>query len=433
MNNAFQVLLSTAKVNELWGESSALSFNETGATIHVTSLTDSAPCLDKVQQSARKIAKLKVPAIDLTGDWPLEAQWHFWQGLSSPKSMPEIQFAPLPAEQEKQLKDRIKIYTWVKNLINQTPEVLSPLNLATQTGEFLSQLAADEISYKIISGEELNELGYVGIYEVGRGSVRPPALLELDFCPQNCSENAPIAALVGKGITFDSGGYSMKSSLGMLNMKSDMGGAATVAGALGLAILGGLNKRVKLYLCCAENLVSGHAYKLSDILKYRNGTSVEVVNTDAEGRLVLADGLIDASQSGAEYIIDAATLTGAAVVAVGQSYNAVFSLDNALADKYIATAETELDPAWRLPLTLQHKDNCPSAYADTANSKPVPGGGAGGASNAAGFLSRFLSNPESGWLHLDLAACYRDSEDSMWSAGATGRGVRSIAELLKQL
>jgi PepB aminopeptidase len=142
-------------------------------------------------------------------------------------------------------------------------------------------------------------------------------MLELDFNPGKDPKAPVAAALVGKGITFDSGGYSMKTSQGMLTMKHDMGGAAIVTGALALAILRGLDKRVKLILCCAENLVSGHAYKLGDILTYKNGTTVEVVNTDAEGRLILADGLQLAGESGAPLIIDAATLTGAAVMALG--------------------------------------------------------------------------------------------------------------------
>ncbi|WP_444997102.1 aminopeptidase PepB [Aliikangiella sp. IMCC44359] len=433
MKQSFQVLLSSSKIDNIWGENSSLSFDETGATIHIESFVDNLSSMEKIQKAARSIAQMKVPEVTLVGEWPLEAQWHFWQGSFEPKKSLNINFAELPVDETQTLESRVKVHTWVRQIINQTPEELSPIGLATEAGDFISQLAPDLINYKIISGKELEEKGYVGIFGVGRGSTRPPALLELDFCPKGHSNKSPAAALVGKGITFDSGGYSLKSSVGMLHMKSDMGGAATVAGALALAITSGLNQRVKLYLCCAENLVSGHAYKLADILKYRNGVSVEVVNTDAEGRLVLADGLIDASESGAPIIIDAATLTGAAMVAVGSDYNALFSMDDELAAQFISIAESEKDLAWRLPLTANHRNNCPSAYADTANSRPMPGGGSGAASNAAGFLSRFVSTPETGWLHVDLAACFKDSGDSLWSAGATGRGVRSIAAFLNQL
>jgi len=442
MKPSFQVSLSFTPIDAHWGTEGELAFNQSGATIHLVSQAekdvdqaslDNPENLEKIQKSARAIANLKVPAIRLDGDWSLEAQWHFWQGAYSPKRIPEIQFAQLNDEETAVLNHRIHVLSWVRSIINQTPEDLSPINLATQAAEFITQLAPENVSYKMVSDQELADKGYVGIHGVGRGSNRPPVLLELDYCPAGTENDAPLAALVGKGITFDSGGYSMKSTLGMLHMKSDMGGAATVAGALALAIANGLQKRVKLLLCCAENLVSGQAYKLADILKYRNGVAVEVVNTDAEGRLVLADGLIDASNSGASYIIDAATLTGAAVVAVGEHYNALFSLDESLATQFGAIAQAEFDPTWRLPLTHKHQHQCPSAYADTANSRPVPGGGSGGASNAAGFLSRFLTNPDKGWLHLDLAACYRDSANAQWSAGATGRGVRSIAAFLNQL
>ncbi len=149
---------------------------------------------------------------------------------------------------------------------------------------------------------------------------------------------------MGKGITFDSGGYSIKASEGMFNMKCDMGGAATVAGALALAITQGLNKRVKLFLCCAENMVSHNAFKLGDILTYKNGVTVEIANTDAEGRLVLADGLMAASETKAPLIIDAATLTGAAMLATGGEYTALFSLDQPLVEEVKLLAEQEVEP-----------------------------------------------------------------------------------------
>jgi PepB aminopeptidase len=433
MTTSFNVLLSSKPINSVWGENNNLSYNESGATIHISDLQDCSANMNTIQKAARKIATMNLSEINLVGQWSLESQWHFWQGAFAPNSKLNIEFAELPSDQKLILDNRVKTHEWVRNIINLSPEDLSPMQLAIDAAEFITELAPESVSHKIISAEELLEKGYVGLYGVGRGSVRPAALLELDFCPAGMENTTPAAALVGKGITFDSGGYSMKSTLGMLHMKCDMGGAATVTGALALAIANGLNKRVKLFLCCAENLVSGHAYKLSDILKYRNGVSVEVVNTDAEGRLVLADALIDASLTEAPIIIDAATLTGAAMVAVGDDYNALFSLDNAVAAQFDTIAANEYDLTWRLPLTLSHQNNCPSAFADTANSRPIPGGGAGGASNAAGFLSRFLTKPESGWLHLDLAACYQNSETSLWSAGATGRGVRSIAGFLNQL
>ena len=432
MTSAFQVMLSSSKPDSIWGEGN-LSFNESGATIHIKDLVDNAESLSQIQIAARKLASMKLAQISLVGDWSLEAQWHFWQGISQPSKQTQVNFAPMSQDEDKHLKAMVDSHQWVKDLINHTPEDMSPMNLANQVGDYLSELAPQQVSYRIIAGEELKDKGYTGIYNVGRGSERPPTLLTLDYRGNPESNGTPDIVLVGKGITFDSGGYSLKQSQSMLHMKSDMGGAATVSGALALAISQGLQKNVRLLLCCAENLVSGQAYKLSDILEYRNGVSVEVVNTDAEGRLVLADGLIDASQSEAPIILDAATLTGAAVVAVGDDYNALFCMDELLAQKFTALAEENFDPCWRLPLHKNHQNNCPSAYADTANSRPMPGGGAGGASNAAGFLSRFLNTPESGWIHLDLAACYCANANSQWAAGATGSGTRSIAALMMNL
>jgi len=435
MSQIFTVSLSHQPSHQKWGDKQGVTYHEHGAIFHLdpqTPLKTSQELLD-IQKSARKLAALKLPSIKLDGDWNLEQQWHFWQGINTPKQMPNIEFANLSDSDKKQLDARIKVISWSKQLINQTPEELSPLKLATDAGEFITQLNPEAVSYSIISGKALEEAGLVGIYNVGRGSDREPALLEIDYCPKGCENQPPAAALVGKGITFDSGGYSLKSTLGMLHMKCDMGGAATVTGALGLAIASGLNKRVKLFLACAENLVSGHAYKLSDILKYKNGVSVEVVNTDAEGRLVLADGLILADESEAPVIINAATLTGAACVALGDRYNALFTMNDAMADQLQIIAKQEFDPIWRLPLEPFHQDNCPSDYANTANSKATPGGGIGGASNAAGFLSRFVNYEQKQWAHFDLSACFQDSGGALHSAGATGSGIRTIARYLCQL
>jgi PepB aminopeptidase len=294
----------------------------------------------------------------------------------------------------------------------------------------LSSLSTESISSRLIMGEELQQQGWHGIYQVGRGSSRPPLLAEIDFNPSGDEQTPVSACLVGKGITFDSGGYSIKSSEGMLSMKCDMGGAATVIGGLGLAIMRGLNKRVKVFLCCAENLVSGHAYKLGDIITYKNGTSVEIVNTDAEGRLVLADGLLAATETKAPLIIDAATLTGAAHVALGDEYNAFFSLDKTLQQQALSWAQLENELAWCLPLEKWHREKCPSSFADTANSRAQKGGGAGGASNAAGFLSRFVNEDGKGWLHIDLAAAYNGNATSNMPAGATAQGFRTIARAL---
>ena len=247
------------------------------------------------------------------------------------------------------------------------------------------------MTYRITKGEDLREQGYMGLHTVGRGSERSPVLLALDYNPTGDKEAPVYACLVGKGITFDSGGYSIKQTAFMDSMKSDMGGAATVTGALAFAITRGLNKRVKLFLCCADNLISGNAFKLGDI-------------------------------------IDAATLTGAAKTALGNDYHALFSFDDALAGRLLASAAQENEPFWRLPLAEFHRSQLPSNFAELNNtgSAAYPAG----ASTAAGFLSHFVENYQQGWLHIDCSATYRKAPVEQWSAGATGLGVRTIANLL---
>lgn len=427
MSNQALVKLTDKKPNN-WQVNAAVSFNDNEILIFVEDLAHLD--LRKIQQAARKIEGLGVQTVKLVGDcWCALSQWAFAQGFSKVGKYVAIEFTG-PTEVVKQLNDKQDVYAWSRDLINQTPSQLVPIGLAQSAANYLESIAPEAISYEIIKGEELEKQGWTGTYNVGKGSINPPAMLIVDFNPAK-EVNAPVfTTLVGKGITFDSGGYSIKPSAGMFSMKCDMGGAATVTGALGLAIKSGLQKRVKLILCCAENMVSSHAYKLGDILTYKNGTTVEIANTDAEGRLVLADGLIAASEFKSEYIIDAATLTGAAMMATGGEYNALFALDQEVVDKAQAVAQKHNDPAWQLPLSAFHKNKCPSAFADTANSTTQKGGGAGGASNAAGFLARFVENEGKGWLHIDLSACYNEHGNALWAAGATGSGIATISGLL---
>ncbi|MFT4937270.1 MAG: PepB aminopeptidase [Paraglaciecola sp.] len=409
-----------------WGKGAILSFSNELALIHLPQQDDP---LRVIRRAARSLDGLSIEHVRLVGEWQIEQQWALATSFTTVNKQDHIEW--LDDENKAELERRYQALVFTRNQINATPEDLSPQELALSSVKWLQTISPDKISYKMVTGDELAEQGWMGIYHVGRGSTRPPVLLEVDYNPTG-DELAPVdVALVGKGITFDSGGYSIKSSEGMLSMKCDMGGAATVTGGLGLAIMRGLNKRVKLFLCCAENLISGHAYKLGDVITYKNGTTVEIVNTDAEGRLVLADGLLAATETGAPLIIDAATLTGAAHVAMGDDYNAFLALDKGLLQRMLAYAEEEFEPAWGLPLEIWHQEKCPSPFADTANSRAQKGGGAGGASNAAGFLSRFVANNGAGWLHMDLAAAYNASANQYVPAGATAQGIRTIAKALQ--
>lgn len=426
MADLIQIQLQLQGAAEKWGKA-ALTPVADGFQIHVNGKDP----LRSVQKAARSLDGLGITQVQLSGDhWTQEQQWAFYQGFCNAKKHAGVQFCG-DKETQHSLQQLTQCYSWAKQLTNQTPDELYPEQLAKQAAAFIQQVApTGTVQSQVLLDQQLVQAGWHGLHAVGRGSARKPAMLLLDYNPTGNADAAVSAALVGKGITFDSGGYSIKATESMLTMKCDMGGAATVTAALALAILQGLNKRVQLILCCAENLISSNAYKLGDIIRYKNGTTVEIVNTDAEGRLVLADGLMCAAESGASIIIDAATLTGAAMTAVGAEYNAVFALDKPLATKALAYAEQKHELTWQLPLELWHQQQCPSAYADTANSRPVKGGGAGGASNAAGFLSRFVPNDGKGWLHFDLAAAFNNSSNAYWAAGATGQGIRTISATL---
>ncbi|EHD20581.1 MULTISPECIES: aminopeptidase PepB [Brenneria] len=424
-SKAMLISLSTQPANARWGEKALLSANDRGFTIH---LNGKSP-LATIQRAARKIDGQGIRHVKLAGEgWNLESSWAFWQGYRGPKGQRAVEWPTLDEADKKELDDRLNIVDWVRDTINLPAEDLGPEQLATRAIDLLHAVAGEAISYRITKGDDLRTQNYAGIHTVGRGSTRPPVLLALDYNPTGNPEAPVLACLVGKGITFDTGGYSLKPSGFMDSMKSDMGGAATVTGALALAAARGLKQRVKLYLCCADNMVSGNAFKLGDIIRYRNGKSVEVMNTDAEGRLVLADGLIDASEQNPQWIIDCATLTGAAKTALGNDYHALFSFDDELVAALQHSAELEGEPFWRLPLEEFHRGHLPSSFADLNN---IAGAAhSAGASTAAAFLSHFVQNYQQGWLHIDCSATYRKGAVEQWATGATGLGVRTLANLL---
>ncbi|KFN19644.1 aminopeptidase PepB [Aeromonas bestiarum] len=432
MADMMKVLLSTQAAAAHWGEGALLSFNDDQVLIHLDLARQEPDALRAIQRAGRRLESTGIKRVKLAGDaWDLERRYAFAQGFYAAKGVRELDLGEQSVADARELDALIKASRWVREVTNGCPEDIYPMSLAESALLLIRGLAGDQVTASITAGEALREAGHIGIWSVGRGSEREPVLLELDYNPTG-DRNAPVvAALVGKGITFDSGGYSMKSSDNMLPMKSDMGGAAMVTGALALAISRGLKQRVKLILCCAENLVSGHAFKLGDILTYKNGISVEIQNTDAEGRLVLADGLMAASDSGAAYILDAATLTGAAKTALGRDYNAVFALDETEQQRTLAAAKAEQEKAWALPLEPWHASQLTSAFAELGNVASAEG--TAGATTAAAFLSRFVRDEGRGWVHLDLAASYQKSGNDLWATGAKGHGLRTIARWLQEV
>lgn len=425
---AMKISLSTQAAPEAWGKNALLSAAQDGMTIHLPKNP-----LQSIQKAARKLKSQGIVNVALHGDgWGLEECWAFHQGFVSVKNKGEVQFPNLGAQQA-EFDARVSCSTFTREIINEPSDTLTPEALAHKASEFIYHQAEKyagkgTVSFEIVARDALFERGYHGIWTVGKGSANRPAMLQLDFNPTG-NPNAPVlACLVGKGITFDTGGYSLKPSDGMSTMRTDMGGAALVTGALGFAIARGLKQRVKLYLCCAENMVSSRAFKLGDIITYRNGVTAEVLNTDAEGRLVLADGLIDADKQNAQFIIDCATLTGAAKVAVGNDYHSVLSMDSALVEALMSAANEENEAFWRLPFEEFHRGQITSTFADIANTGTVPVGA--GASTATAFLSYFVENYQQNWLHIDCSATFRKTASDLWAAGATGIGVKTLANLL---
>ncbi|MCE7630949.1 aminopeptidase PepB [Vibrio fluvialis] len=425
MSTQMSVLISQDSAQPQWGEKALISFSEQGAMIHLEQSHD----LGAIQRAARKLDNQGLRSLLLDGEgWTLEAIWAFYQGYRDPKKLNTLEWKALDQAQQDELEARIKATDWTRDIINKSAEEVAPRQLATMAAEFIKSLAPEHVSYRIVKDKDLLTEGWEGIFAVGRGSERTSAMLQLDYNPTG-DENAPVyACLVGKGITFDSGGYSLKPSNFMAAMKADMGGSGMITGALGLAIMRGLKKRVKLILCCAENMVSGRALKLGDVITYKNGKTVEIMNTDAEGRLVLADGLIYASEQNPELIIDCATLTGAAKNALGNDFHALLSFDDALSHDAMTAAKEEHEGLWPLPLVDFHREMLPSSFADLSNISS--GDYSPGASTAAAFLSYFVNNYKKGWLHFDCAGTYRKSPSDKWAAGATGMGVKTVARIL---
>ncbi|WP_305818509.1 aminopeptidase PepB [Photobacterium leiognathi] len=425
MSTIMAVSLSQQAADAQWGNNALVSFGPEGAVLHLTE----NDTLGNLQRAARKLDAQGIKQVTLSGEgWDLENVWAFIQGHRNSKPGNTVTWPALSDSDEAELAARLKATEWVREIINQPADVVRPSQLAARAGEFIKSLAPEHVTYKIIKGNDLLDEGWNGIHAVGRGSDHRPAMLRLDYNPTGDADAPVFACLVGKGITFDSGGYSIKPSGGMTAMKADMGGAALATGGLALAMARGLNKRIKLVLCCAENMISGRALKLGDIIKYKNGTTVEILNTDAEGRLVLADGLIYANSQNPEIVIDCATLTGAAKMALGNDYHALLSFDAELSHQALTAATEENEGMWPLPLADMHRNMLPSNFADLANISS--GEFMPGASTAAAFLSYFVDDYKKGWMHIDASGTFRKSANDQWSAGATGMGVRTLANIL---
>jgi leucyl aminopeptidase len=313
---------------------------------------------------------------------------------------------------------------FARDLINEPPNVLTPSELANRA---VAMAKRSGLEWEVFEKEKIEELQMGGLLGVTQGSEEPPKFIILRYrgAPQSTDKGM---ALVGKGITFDSGGISIKPAAGMDEMKGDMGGAAAVLGAM-QAIAGlkpALNVTALVPTC--ENMPSGTAFRPGDILRIMNGKTIEIVNTDAEGRLILADALSYASKQGLSPIIDLATLTGGIVVALGYTMTGLFSNDELLTDEIIAAGRAAGEKYWPMPLDEEYGEQIRSDIADIKQT----GGRIASSVTAAKILEHFVQDAK--WAHLDIAGTsYNDSKKSYQEKGGTGVGVRTLAELAVQL
>ncbi len=326
---------------------------------------------------------------------------------------------PTLAEGVEQGRIIAEAVNFTRDLVNEPANVLTPTEMANRAREMAARYG---LECEVLDREQLESLGMGAFLAVAAGSAQPPKLIVLKYWGADRSE-APIA-FIGKGITFDTGGISIKPAQGMEEMKTDMSGAAAVLGAM--QAVARLKPRVNVIglAGCTENMPSGTATRPGDIVRAMNGTTIEIINTDAEGRLVLADCVCYARKLGARAIVDLATLTGACVVALGKVASGAFASNPELLGKVKAAAEAAGEKVWELPLFEEYRQQLKSDCADIKN----VGGREAGAITAAYFIRVFAEDTP--WVHLDIAGTARADKDQPYiPKGGTGVGVRTLVEL----
>ena len=312
---------------------------------------------------------------------------------------------------------------FTRDLVNEPSNRMTPTVLANRAQEMAKETG---LKCEVFGADKIKELKMGAFWGVAQGSDEPPALIVLRYEPAGAPEK-PVLGLVGKGVTFDTGGISIKPADGMEKMKYDMAGGATMLGAMRAIAL--LKPKVKVIgiVCATENMPSGKAQKPGDIQTAMSGKTIEIINTDAEGRLVLADGLCYARQLGCTHLVDAATLTGAVVVALGYANAGVFASDDDFYNRFKAAIDKAGEKMWRLPLGDEYLEAMRSQIADLQNA----GGRWGGACTAAAFLKEFAE--ETPWIHLDIAGTAWMEDNKPWIAkGPSGIAVRSLVEFARE-
>jgi leucyl aminopeptidase len=312
---------------------------------------------------------------------------------------------------------------FTRSLVNEPGNVMTPTMLGQKAAAMCAQYG---LKCEVYGADKIQELKMGAFWGVTKGSEEPPALIVMTYEPVKAPAS-PVLGLVGKGITFDTGGISIKPADGMEKMKYDMAGGASMIGAM--QAIAQLKPAVRVIgvVCAAENMPSGKAMKPGDIQIAMSGKSIEIINTDAEGRLVLADGLAYAKQLGATHLIDAATLTGACVVALGTINAGAFSNNDETYQHFSDALKISGDRFWRLPVEEEYRDMIKSSIADIQN---TGGSRWGGAITAAMFLKEFVEDTP--WIHLDIAGVAWLDEQKPWMAkGPSGTPVRTITEWVR--
>ena len=397
---------------------------------------DDYVAIQKLAQTAAKWAKEQVEVnIDLSlldessvNKWVLaftvavgEAIYQFdsYKKISTTQSLVRVNYYSSHAISESQHKAEAMLYgmNLCKDLGNSPANICTPTYLATTAKKIATELG---VSAKIMSKEEIKQLGMNAFLAVAQGSTTDAQLIELSYQGAAVTNEKPIV-LVGKGITFDSGGISLKPGAGMDEMKYDMCGAASVIGTFAAAVKLKLSINLVVIVPTCENMPAGNALKPGDIIKSMNGLSIEVLNTDAEGRLILCDALSYAERFQPAAVIDVATLTGACIIALGHVAQGVLGNNQNLIDQLMKAAQNINDKTWQLPLFEEYKEQLKSNFADLQNI----GGRPAGTITAAAFLSYFTENYP--WAHLDIAGTAWQSGSNK---GATGRPVPLLLQYL---
>jgi leucyl aminopeptidase len=311
---------------------------------------------------------------------------------------------------------------FTRDLVNEPSNRMTPTMMADRAKKMAGEVGLQCETY---GADKIKELKMGAFWGVAQGSDEPPALIVLRYEPAGAVDKIHLG-LVGKGITFDTGGISIKPADGMEKMKYDMAGGATMIGVMRAIALLKPKVKVTAIVCATENMPSGKAQKPGDVQIAMSGKSIEIINTDAEGRLVLADGLCYARQLGCTHLVDAATLTGAVVVALGYVNAGIFANDDPMYNRFVEANQRAGEKMWRLPLDDEYKEVIKSGIADIVNS----GGRWGGAISAAMFLKEFAE--ETPWIHLDIAGTAWMEDAKPWIAkGPSGIAVRSLIEFVK--